>query len=204
MRHSSLAVLTLYLFLSPSCSPEIPFYNLNEDPLSDEFIGFSLLSVESFSNNSISQQSSAVYNDYCIMIADKRKQVGLYNLKTKKLLCSMSFEPAEGYDYQGYVLYHCNQASFGTDFFDNDDPFPLLYISQRARTDHRCFVEVFRVLPTKSDEESDYSAFTMTLVQTIFFPVMSAHNCMGNVNCVIDQEEQLFYTYSRNNNINDH
>ena len=75
----------------------------------------------------------------------------------------------------------------------------MLYISQRAALDLRCFVEVYRILPVRKDSDEDYSSMQMQLVQTIYFPSQSTENSLGNVNCAIDQEKHLMYTYSRNN-----
>ena len=97
-------------------------------------------------------------------------------------------------------VYHCNQACFGTQKYSEEDPFPLLYISQFQNKDNRCFITVFRVLPTSDGTGQEYSAFTFERIQTIFFPVATDENCMNNVNAVIDTDHQCIYTYSRNNN----
>ena len=62
----------------------------------------------------------------------------------------------------------------------------------------RCITEVFRVAPILS-LDSVYKGINVELVQVIHFPPMTLDNSMGNVNCVIDQERELLYTYSRNN-----
>ena len=85
--------------------------------------------------------------------------------------------------------------TFGVDFFEKDDPFPLLYISQRARSDRRCITEVYRLIPTLSNS-GDYVDLNAELVQTIFFPVETMDNSLGRVNSVIDGSNGLLYTYS--------
>lgn len=198
-----LSLIQVFLggFIATSCNGtydiDEPDGVLFEDPF------YEVSRVGLFATNSIDQQSAAVYGDYCVMVTNKRRSLSLYNLSTKKMLLKLDMEPGEDYDYMGYDLFHSNQATFGVDFYAPQDPFPLLYISQRARDDLRCFVEVFRILPMKEESDSDYSSMEVSLVQTIYFPVMSESNCMGNVNCVIDHDSRQMYTYSRNNNILD-
>ena len=75
-------------------------------------------------------------------------------------------------------------------------------MSQHAKEDMRYFVEGYRILPEWDAARHDYGAFTVELVQTIYFPAMSDENALGNINMVIDHEERKMYTYSRNNNAN--
>ena len=159
--------------------------------------GFISFSISQFADNSISHQSAAAYHDYCVMVTKGRSSLSLY----KQLLCTLPLKPNYDYDYLGNDLYHCNQASFGHFFYDPKDALPLLYISQRAQEDRRCFVEVFRLIPSKEDNESDFTSMTATLVQTIYFPAMTADNSLGNVNCTIDTTYRKIYTYSRDNQV---
>jgi len=96
--------------------------------------------------------------------------------------------------------YHCNQSTFGIELFEPSDPFPLLYISQRALSDQRCFIEVYRIKTVYDDVTSEYKSFSVEKVQTVFLPAMKYENSLGNANCVIDPEDGFMYTYSRNNN----
>ena len=186
-----------YLLVSLSTSCVVTDLNEPADSIIDG------VEVNLFSSNSVIQQSAASYRNYCIMITDNRASMYLYNLETKEMLCRVALKPGEGKDFMGYVLYHCNQATFGSDFYDESDPFPLLYISQRAGEDKRCFVEVYRIILAREDAEEDYSSMSANLVQTIYFPKMDRENSLGNVNCVIDPDSHQIYTYSRNNDTHD-
>lgn len=157
------------------------------------------IKVTLYADNSKANQSAASYGDYLILIPQSRGTIHLYNLRTKTLLYSLKMKAGTGRDMLGSDLYHCNQATFGVDFYDANDPFPLLYISQRAREDRRCFVEVYRIVPKKKVNDVDYTSMEAQLVQTVFFPKMTYENSLGNVNCVIDAETKKMYTYSRNN-----
>ena len=156
---------------------------------------FSLENVKWFADNSKSNQSAASYGDYLVLIPQNRPVMHLYNLRTKALLYSLPMKAGTGGS-----LYHCNQATFGVDFYEKGDSFPLLYISQRNRAlDKRCFIEVFRLLPSRNEEYDDYTSMQAQLVQTILLPPMTYDNSLGNANCVIETETKSMYTYSRNN-----
>ncbi len=189
--------LFLILFL-----PLVAFCAKQSAPIFDD-TEFKELTVSLFSSNSVNHQSAAVHKDYCVMITDTRSSFYLYNLVQKKLVCGLDLTPGEGKDFMGYTLFHCNQSSFGVDYYDESDYFPLLYISQRAGSDRRCFMEVYRICPSSNGGGTDFTSMAVELVQTVFFPQMSVTNCLGNVNCVIDTVNRKMYTYSRNNDVLD-
>ena len=164
-----------------------------EDELKSDFF-FSL-----YANNSYTNQSAAAFEDYLFLVPKYRGKIYMYSLKEKRLLCSSNMTAIKELNDAGGDIYHCNQTSFGANYYNDSDPFPLLYISQRARSDNRCFTEVFRINALKSGQETEYSSFTLQLVQVIYFPPQSESNSLGNVNSVIDKEKRLLYTYSRNN-----
>lgn len=174
-----------------------------DDGTINDYYSDSQLIVTKFANNCKPHQSSACYQDYLFLVTQSRNAIYLYNMRAKRLLCSLSLDAELDYSSTGSDLYHCNQATFGVDFYEQGDEFPLLYISQRAREDLRCFVDCYRIIPFRTDSLSDFTSFEIQLVQTIYFPKMTNDNALGNVNCVIDQEKQLMYTYSRNNNKKD-
>jgi hypothetical protein len=159
-----------------------------------------ITSINWFAGNSKSNQSAAASGDYLVLIPKSRSAIHLYNLKKKELLYTLQMNPGTGKDAWGDDLYHSNQATFGVDFYYPDDAFPLLYISQRAKSDKRCFLEVYRLIPSKQPEDEDYTTMEAELVQTIYFPTLTHNNSLGNVNCAIDNKKRLMYTYSRNNN----
>ena len=199
-------LLIFLLFVSQvsmsSCSDEYETENQHLIPTEDgsftdsQFLNFE---ISLYSDNSRGNQSAAIFGDYVFLVTDQLNTIHLYNIKNKRYLCKKTFEKKTDLTPGGYVLYHCNQMTCGVDYYAPDDPFPLLYISQRCRSDYRYFVEVYRIMPTKSDSDNDYSAMDAQLVQTIYFPQMSEDNSLGNVNCVIDSNTRMMYTYSRNN-----
>jgi len=164
--------------------------------------GVSKYAYEVYSDNSYSHQSSAAYGKYLFLVKDKLATVYMYNLQTKRVvaICNMTAHNETVSASSSSVLYHCNQSTFGTFKYDESDPFPLLYISQRAPSSTgRCFVTVFRLLPTMNSAGTEYNILKMEQVQTIYLPKSTFSNAMGNANFTIDPQTGYCYTYSRNN-----
>lgn len=153
------------------------------------------LYIDRISNEGIFHQSAACYGDYVFLISARMTNVAVLNMRTNKRIFTLEQE-----ELGPNTIYHCNQACFGTLKYSEEDPFPLLYISQRQDKSKRCFITVFRILPTYSGIDQEYSAFAFEHIQTIYFPVATNENCLNNVNAVIDTDNHFIYTYSRNNN----
>ena len=153
------------------------------------------LYIDQISTDGIAHQSAACYGDYAFFISNKMINVMVYNMRTNQKIFTLKQNPlGTG------TIYHCNQACFGTQKYSEEDPFPLLYISQFQNKNNRCFITVFRILPTSADGDQEYTAFSFERIQTIFFPVATDENCLNNANAVIDTDHHFIYTYSRNNN----
>jgi len=142
-------------------------------------------------------QSAAVYGDYAFFVADCRTAIRLFDMARKIKIYTLSMKGGNK------SIFHCNQSSFGTEKYEPDDYFPLLYISQRPRSEQRCFTEVFRMIPLFNADSTAMLAFRAELVQEIYFPSMTKDNSLGNTNCVMDPSGRWMYTYSRNNNVSD-
>lgn len=153
--------------------------------------------VNQYAPLGLTHQSAAVFRDYALFVTNGRGQMLLYNLKKKETVYALDLPKVGG------TTYHCNQSSFGVSKYDLSDPFPLLYVSQRANSKGRCFVEVFRIIPVWNDGIYEYESFSIEKVQTIYLPVMTYENSLGNANCTIDTANRWMYTYSRNNNASD-
>lgn len=145
----------------------------------------------SYMSSMPTHQSSACYGDYMFTFSDKMSTMKMYNLRTKTLLATTTQTAKDSF-------HHCNQAFFGTEKYDADDVFPLCYLSVNNNgTTAGGYMEAYRIVPTMGD--SDYNAFSVTLVQTVTLPIMSEANALGNANFVLDQRSGYLYTYSRNN-----
>ena len=152
------------------------------------------ISVNQFASLSFTHQSAATYGDYVFFVTDGRSKIGLFSLRKKEILFTLTLRGADR------KTYHCNQCTFGIEKYEDIDHFPLLYISQRAKSDGRCFIEAYRIFPLYNEDLSEYDSFYVELVQTIYLPKMTRDNSLGNANCVIDAANRTMYTYSRNNN----
>lgn len=143
----------------------------------------------------ISAQSAARSGKYLFIVREYVDQVLLYDLETRAAVYTLTTGITPGSHW------HANQCCFGGARYDASDLFPLLYISQQNNADGRGEVDVFRIVPTLTDGE--VTSFTMTQVQTILLPVMTADNALGNPNFAYDPDSNCFWCYSRNNNAGD-
>ena len=161
-------------------------------------------SFKKVAGNGIVHQSAANYGKYLFMVQDKLAGITLYDLEKAKPLFHLSLTPYEERNYigTGSVLYHCNNTSFGTEFFDRNDVFPLLYVTQRqVKESLRAFVVVLRIVPHFGPEQ-EIDSFSAERVQTIYMPGMSEKNRLGHPNIIIDRKRNDIVTYSRYNNSN--
>lgn len=96
--------------------------------------------------SSTARQGCACYGDILFTFHHTNDMVEVYNMRTKQRIQVIT--PSGGSS-----SIHCNCANFSTQFYDSNDPFPLLYISNNG-------CEVWRITGTEGN-------YTMTLVQTI-------------------------------------
>lgn len=177
---------TVAIYVRPSDDPRLEPVDLGGE-----------VTVTPYAELGYKHQSAAVYGDYVFFVADCRIGIRLFDMVRKTQIYTLSLKGGNK------SIYHCNQSTFGTEKYDPDDFFPLLYISQRPRSEQRCFTEVFRIIPLFNADSTAMLAFRTELVQEIYFPPMSKENSLGNANCVIDPSGRWMYTYSRNNNADD-
>ena len=156
-----------------------------------------IVTLSPYAEFGIHHQSAAVCGDYVFFVRAGRGAIYLFDMVKKTKVCTYT---VVGEDSK---VYHCNQSSFGIEKYVSSDYFPLLYISQFARSERRCFTEVFRIIPQLNADRTTILSFRLEKVQEIIFPPMSEKNSMGNVNCVIDPKTGWMYTYSRNNDFLD-
>ncbi len=154
------------------------------------------LYIDEISSDGMAHQSAACYGDYAFLISNKMINVRVFNMRNNTRIFDLKDQAPLGTG----TIYHCNQACFGTQKYSEEDYFPLLYISQHQNKNNRSFIQVFRVLPTSAGSGQEFTAFTFDKIQTIYFPILTDDNSLGNVNAVIDTDNHYIYTYSRNNN----
>ena len=147
-----------------------------------------------YATNSLAGQSAARYGDYLFIVQDRMAGMGCYNIRTKTLLYTLDT------GIVGPSNWHCNQSSFSPHFYDAADMFPVLFVSQQNDENGRCIAQGYRIIPVVSEETNEIESFTISLVQTINFPVMNDTNCLGNANATFDLQCNWLWCYSRNNN----
>jgi len=130
--------------------------------------------IGTLADNSIGyNQGGAIFGDYLFQLHTDNEAADIYNLKTGvQTYASMP----------SGVTNHCNSASFGIEYYDEDDDFPLLYIC----TDNTVFV----IRVTESG-----GVFTFALAQTL---TLSPGYSLDNM--VIDRQEKkgVVYGYTGN------
>ena len=151
-----------------------------------------------YAKNGMGAQSGDSYGDYLVTVSKLEKKFGLYNLKRKKLCYVHQREPKLEIVDESDV-YHANNSSFGIQRYVELDPFPMLYVSNRCNDAGRGVLDVFRIVPLKSEGSIDYDSLLVQQVQTIYFPVATDENALGSPWTAIDKENNCMYTYSRNN-----
>ena len=154
------------------------------------------LYIDQISSDGMAHQSAACYGDYAFLISNKMINVRVFNMRNNTRVFDLKNQPPLGTG----TIYHCNQACFGTQKYSEEDYFPLLYISQFQNKNNRCFIQVFRVLPTSAGSGQEFEAFAFDLVQTIYLPVFTDDNSLFYANAVIDTDNHYIYTYSYDRN----
>ena len=105
-------------------------------------------------------QGGDCWGDLFFQFSSNNTLVKVYDLSAKALIQSISIPPSE----RGFVSNcHCNTVCFGSNYYDLNDEFPLLYVSTGYGVDGYTGALVYRI--TKGLE-----GFSLTLVQTLKFP----------------------------------
>ena len=103
-------------------------------------------------------QGGACYGDYFVQGYETNEFITIYNLKTKSYVTTLSI-PAPPPSSKT----HSNTLNFGVQKYDENDDFPLLYISSGYQTNNISYIYVYRIYKN-SKEDSDFS---VSLIQTI-------------------------------------
>lgn len=115
-----------------------------------------------------STQGFAIYGGYAFSMHDKGECV-ILDIKRKKYINSFVVEGNTG---------HCNNASFGTEFYSQKSQFPLFYVTE-CRGERACYV-------------NDITLQGSRLVQKIFY---MGDEITGPCDWAVDAEQKLLYLY---------
>lgn len=112
----------------------------------------------------LSYQGGACFGDYLFLFTNNNATCYILNLATSTLLQTYSIPSAD----RGFVSNcHCNTVNFGTEYYDENDPFPLIYVSTGYSDGTDTGALVYRIVATT---ESDVTTYALALVQTLKMP----------------------------------
>lgn len=107
------------------------------------------------------QQGGDAWGVYFFQFVAFNSIVRVYDLSTKTLVQTVTI----GGSQRGFVPNcHCNTVCFGTEYYDVDDIFPLIYVSTGYASGGYTGALVYRITQHNG-------SFFITLVQTLKFPV---------------------------------
>lgn len=116
--------------------------------------------IMNFGGTRLSQGGDS-WGDYFFQFTDKNTLVRVYDLSTRTLVQTIQITSS----LKGFVSNcHCNSVNFGTQYFDAEDIFPLIYVSTGYASGGYTGALVYRITQHNG-------TFFITLVQTIKFPV---------------------------------
>lgn len=110
--------------------------------------------------NGSNSQGGDCWGDYFFQFTANNTVVRVYDLTLKTLVQTISITSS----LRGFVPNcHCNTVCFGTEYYDAEDIFPLIYVSTGYSSGGYTGVLVYRITQHNG-------LFFITLVQTIKFP----------------------------------
>lgn len=109
-------------------------------------------------------QGGDSWGDYFFQFVSNNTAVRVYDLATKNLVQTVKLASS----LRGFVSNcHCNTVCFGTEYYDVDDFFPLIYVSTGYAANGYTGALVYRI-------KQNNGIFFITLVQTLKFPVVGS------------------------------
>lgn len=103
-------------------------------------------------------QGGDCWGDYFFQFSSNNRLVRVFDLSLKKMVQTIYIPEAQR---GGISDCHCNVVCFGTEYYDAEDPFPLIYVSTGyASEDGHAGALAYRIT-------QDQGKFSVTLVQTI-------------------------------------
>lgn len=149
----------------------VSYYGQKIDVSKKFYIPLYYMSFKITSSNSV--QGGAVYGDYYIQFTDKQSNFTVIDLKNRKVVQDTALTPVD--------TYHCNNVNFSDIFYDENDVFPLLYVSMENIAEHK--VLVYRLV-------GNVGEITLQLIQTITFDAPESCN-VYYPNACIDTDNGL-------------
>lgn len=115
-------------------------------------------------NTNPHSQGGDCWGDYFFQFSKNNAVIRIYNLKDKELIQKFIHKNNGG----GFVSNcHCNSVCFGSEYYEEGDEFPLLYVSTGYGNNGYTGALVYRITKEKG-------LFSFSLVQTLRFPVLKS------------------------------
>lgn len=110
--------------------------------------------------NPVYTQGGACYGNYLICFQGPNSMAWLFDLSNNSFIQQINIPSAE----RGFVSdCHSNTVNFGTEFYDANDEFPLLYVSTGYSDGTDTGAIVYRIVKSNN-------TYSLSLVQTLKFP----------------------------------
>ena len=121
-------------------------------------------------------QGFAIYDKYLFNCHHSNDIIDVFDLETQKSIAYLHLEPD--------MIIHCNNVNFGSEFYSENDRFPILYIQQRG---YACKLNAYRIIC------SGDTFLTAEKVQTIYFGP-----CKSCINAIDTRNNLLYALYDYN------
>lgn len=156
---------------------------ITQDSISEiDDIGIKISKYMNQASGGGSVQGADCYGDYLFQFQDHNEAVFIYNLAHKSFVKKVDLEPNSSN--------HCNQVSFSTIFYDENDNFPLLYVSG-ARSAGYNQIQVYRIMGEDENIEIEQ-------IQEIVLPKRNEENYCYWTCSILDNENCFLYAYASN------
>lgn len=130
-----------------------------------------------------SVQGADIYKQFLFQFQHSNSKINIYDIEEKRQIDTVTLKPVSNN--------HCNTVSFSNIFYEEMDPFPLLYVSG-SQTSTYNHVQVYRIL-------KDTCNFSLTKIQEISLPVATQTNNLYWTGAVIDKTNNYMYIYANSN-----
>lgn len=136
---------------------------------------FSWENIGQLGNGTSSRQGGALYGNYLFQFHDGLASVVVYNLETKTTVQVLT--PSVS------IRTHAGSGGFSKEFYDESDPFPILYISSM----YEDVVQAYRITGIEGE-------FSMELVQTLILNIPARY---VNITVDADNNRLVMFGYQK-------
>ena len=185
MKKALLIITLISTSIFSSCQTEdfMDEFKLSEDTISEiDDVGIKIEKyMKQYTLGSV--QGASCYGDYLFQFQNHNANVYIYNLKERNHVETVPMEPI--------TANHCNNVSFSNLFYEEEDEFPLLYVSGSGYGTYN-HAQVYRI-------KRIASSFTFTKVQEITLPKCTEANNLYWTGIIMDNENNYMYVYANKN-----